>query len=84
VQVDDFLRLSKAARRLGVRPGTLRVWADTGKIAVTWVGRERRFAAADVEAMKVTPGGEPIRLEGRYVRVSGAAGQESSLAGQEA
>lgn len=63
---------------------TPRVWADTGKIPVAWVGRERRFAGADVEAMRVTPGGERLRLEGLYVRVSGAAGQESSLAAQEA
>ncbi len=62
---------------------TFRVWADAGKVPVIWVGRERRFAAG-VEAMKVTPGSEPIRLEGRYVRVSGAAGQESLLAAPEA
>lgn len=48
------------------------------------VGRERRFADADVEAAKVTPGGERIRREDRYVRVSGIRGQESSLAAQEA
>jgi putative resolvase len=64
---------------------TLRLWADAGKIPVTWVGRERRFASADVEAMKVAAGGgERVRLEGLYVRVSGSAGQESSLAAQEA
>lgn len=80
----DLLRLSMAARRLGIHPVTLRLWADTGKIPVVWVGRERRFAAVDVEAMKVTPGGERIRLEGLYVRVSGAREQDLSLAAQEA
>jgi predicted site-specific integrase-resolvase len=51
---------------------------------VTWVGRERRFSSVDVEAMKVTAGdGDRIRLEGLYVRVSGATGQESSLEAQE-
>lgn len=46
---------------------------------MVWVGRERRFADADVEAMKVTPGGGQIGLKGLYVRVSGATGPESSL-----
>jgi excisionase family DNA binding protein len=64
---------------LGVHPATLRSWADSGKIPVTWVGRERRFSSVDVEAMKVTAGGGRVRLEGLYVRVSGSAGQESSL-----
>ena len=82
--MNDLLRLAKAAKRLGIHPVTLRIWADSGKIPVTWVGRERRFAEADVEAMKVTPAGKRLRLEGLYVRVSGATGQESSLAAQEA
>jgi excisionase family DNA binding protein len=80
----ELLRLSKAAKRLGVHPVTLRLWADSGKISVTWVGRERRFSSVDVESMKVTAGGgDRIRLEGLYVRVSGSAGQESSLEAQE-
>jgi putative resolvase len=57
VWVDDLLRLSKAARRLEIHPVRLRVWADTGEDPVVWAGRERRFAAPDVEAMKVTPDG---------------------------
>jgi len=81
----EFLRLSMAAKRLGVHPVTLRLWADSGKIPVTWVGRERRFSSVDVEAMKVTTGDrDRIRLEGLYVRVSGSAGQEWSLEAQEA
>jgi len=61
------------------------LWADSGKIPVTWVGRERRFSSVDVEAMKVTAGdGGRLRLEGLYVRVSGSTGQESSLEAQEA
>jgi len=81
-----LLRLSRTARRLGVHPVTLRLWADSGKIPVIWVGRERRFSSDDIDAMKV-PGGEGVerpRLEGLYVRVSGATGQESSLDAQEA
>ncbi|MFF1570132.1 helix-turn-helix domain-containing protein, partial [Streptomyces sp. NPDC058293] len=79
----ELLRLSKAAKCLGVHPVTLRLWADSGKIPVTWVGRERRFSSTDVEAMKVSTGGERVRLEGLYVRVSGSSGQESSLEAQE-
>ncbi|WP_089009157.1 IS607 family transposase [Micromonospora viridifaciens] len=79
----ELLRLAKAAKRLGVHPVTLRLWADSGKIPVTWVGRERRFSSIDVEAMKVSTGGERVRLEGLYVRVSGSSGQESSLEAQE-
>lgn len=60
----------------------LRLWADSGKIPVTWVGRERRFSSVDVEAMKVTSGGDRLRLEGLYVRVSGSSGQDSSLGAQ--
>ncbi|MGI5144538.1 MULTISPECIES: IS607 family transposase [unclassified Streptomyces] len=79
----ELLRLSKASKRLGVHPVTLRLWTDSGKIPVTWVGRERRFSSIDVEAMKVFTGGERVRLEGLYVRVSGSHGQESSLQAQE-
>jgi excisionase family DNA binding protein len=79
----ELLRLSRAAKRLGVHPVTLRLWADSGKIPVTWVGRERRFSSVDVEAVKVSTGGERVRLEGLYVRVSGSSGQESSLDTQE-
>jgi putative resolvase len=82
----ELLRLSRAARRLGVHPVTLRLWADSRKIPVTWVGRERRFSSDDIDAMKV-PGGKGTdrpQLEGLYVRISGTTGQESSLEAQEA
>ena len=81
----ELLRLSKAAKRLGVHPMTLRQWAIDGKIPFTLVGRERRFSSVDVENMK--RGGGPAdsrpRREVLYVRVSGSSGQESSLAAQE-
>jgi excisionase family DNA binding protein len=83
----ELLRLSRAAKRLGVHPVTLRLWADSGKIPVTWVGRERRFSFDDVEAMQQVPGGGGagrVRLEGLYVRVSGAVGRESWLDAREA
>jgi putative resolvase len=82
----ELLRLSRAAKRLGIHPVTLRLWADSGKIPVTWVGRERRFSSSDIDAVKI-PSGESAqrpRLEGLYVRVSGTTGQESSLEAQEA
>jgi predicted site-specific integrase-resolvase len=81
----EFLRLSRAAKRPGVHPVTLRLRADSGRIPVTWAGRERRFSSDDVEAVKV-PGEsvDRVRMEGLYVRVSGTTGQESSLDAQEA
>jgi excisionase family DNA binding protein len=82
----ELLRMSKAAKRLGIHPMTLRQWALDGKIPFTWVGRERRFSSVDVENMK--RGGDSTtarsRLELLYVRVSGSSGQESSLEAQEA
>ncbi|MFF4690076.1 IS607 family transposase [Streptomyces sp. NPDC001307] len=82
----ELLRMSKAAKRLGIHPMTLRQWAIDGKIPFTWVGRERRFSSLDVENMKCgsdTSIPRP-RLELLYVRVSGSSGQESSLEAQEA
>ncbi|GLY91453.1 IS607 family transposase ISTko2 [Actinoallomurus iriomotensis] len=78
--------MSKAAKRLGIHPMTLRQWANDGKIPFTWVGRERRFSSVDVENMKR---GSDLatsrpRREVLYVRVSGSSGQESSLEAQEA
>jgi putative resolvase len=90
----EMLRTAAAARRLGIHPATLRHWADTGRIPVAWVGRERRFSTADVQALmripdratdpgpSAGPGAE--RREALYTRVSGSTGQESSLAAQEA
>jgi predicted site-specific integrase-resolvase len=81
----ELLRLSVAARRVGLHPDTLRAWADAGKVEVVWVGRERRFPCLALEGLVV---GDvmPVRerREALYVRVSGRTGQESSLAAQEA
>ncbi|MFD8034407.1 helix-turn-helix domain-containing protein [Streptomyces sp. NPDC059717] len=60
----EFLRLSKAAKRLGVHPVTLRLWTDSRKIPVTWVGREHRFFSIDVEAMKVSTSGGHVPCSG--------------------
>jgi excisionase family DNA binding protein len=69
-----------------INPVTLRRLADDGKIPVTWVGNERRFSTTDLDAFMGRPGGpqDGERLEGLYVRVSGASGQETSVAAQEA
>lgn len=77
--------MSKAAKRLGVHPMTLRQWALDGKIPFVWVGRERRFSSVDVENMKRGSNSSATRprLELLYARVSGSSGQESSLEAQE-
>ena len=49
----ELLRLSKAAKRLGIQTMTLRQWAIDDKIPFTWVGRERRFSSVDVESMEL-------------------------------
>jgi putative resolvase len=81
----ELLRLSKAAKRLGIHPMTLRQWAVDGKIPFSWVGRERRFSSVEVENMKrgSDSAASRPRLELLYVRVSGSNGQESSLVAQE-
>jgi excisionase family DNA binding protein len=81
-----MLRVSVAAKRVGIHPQTLRLWADEGRVPVVWVGRERRFREADVDALIAAAAAEPesvVRREALYVRVSGTTGQETSLAGQE-
>ncbi|MEQ4724575.1 IS607 family transposase [Nonomuraea sp. B19D2] len=82
-----LLRLAAAAKRLGVHPTTLRLWADQGQIRFVWVGRsqpERRFEEADLDAFAgVAAAPVRERVEVAYVRVSDTAGQESSLAAQE-
>ncbi|WP_323187314.1 IS607 family transposase [Streptomyces sp. NBC_00124] len=81
----ELLRMSKAAKRLGIHPMTLRQWALDGKIPFAWVGRERRFSSVDVENMKRGSNFSTSRprLELLYVRVSGSSGQESFLEAQE-
>ncbi|GGJ40309.1 IS607 family transposase [Streptomyces brasiliensis] len=78
--------MSRAAKRLGLYPMTLRQWAIDGKIPFTWVGRERRFSWVDVENLKRGSDSSTARsrLELLYVRVSGSSGRGSSLEVQEA
>ncbi|MFC3576484.1 IS607 family transposase [Streptomyces yaanensis] len=79
----ELLRLAVAARRVGVHPGTLRLWANEGRVPVVWVGRERRFSIEALDAL-MGSAASAVRREALYVRVSGTSGQESSLAAQEA
>ncbi|MHB9862116.1 IS607 family transposase [Streptomyces sp. YIM S03343] len=79
----ELLRLAVAARRVGVHPGTLRLWANEGRVAVVWVGRERRFSVGALDTLTGSTASAE-RREALYVRVSGTGGQESSLAAQEA
>ncbi|MGI5238074.1 IS607 family transposase [Dactylosporangium sp. CA-139066] len=78
-----MLRLSVAAQRLGIHPQTLRLWADSGRVPVVWVGSERRFREADLDAFLGAVATPSTRREVLYVRVSGTSGQETSLATQE-
>jgi excisionase family DNA binding protein len=48
-----WLSLDEAAKRLNVHPGTLRGWADRGRIrTIRTPGGHRRFSEADVSAMR--------------------------------
>ncbi|WP_285560136.1 IS607 family transposase [Actinoplanes regularis] len=85
-----MLRVSAAAKRVGIHPQTLRQWADEGRVPFVRVGAERRFREADLDALIGSPTTVPsaatsvVRREALYIRVSGTAGQETSVAGQEA
>ncbi len=47
-----WLSLDEAAKRLNVHPGTLREWADKGRIpSIRTPGGHRRFSESDVSAM---------------------------------
>src|SRR5215471_7702785 len=79
----SLLRVGPAAEYIGVHPVTLRRWADEGRVAVRWVGRERRFDLAVLDALIGHADQQRPRREALYVRVSGSTGQESSLVAQE-
>jgi excisionase family DNA binding protein len=51
--MSDLLRVSQAAKVLGVHPQTLRQWANEGVIAeVRTAGGHRRFERSAVEALR--------------------------------
>jgi excisionase family DNA binding protein len=79
---EGYLRVGVAAKILGLHPQTIRRWEREGKLACIRVGprNERRFARADVERLRR---GDVTRRVALYLRASGSAGQETSLASQE-
>ncbi len=79
----SLLRLGPAAEYVGVHPVTLRRWANEGRVAIRWVGRERRFDSAVLDALIGHVDEQRPRREAWYVRVSATTGQESSLVAQE-
>ena len=50
IMSDEWLRLSQVAKVMGVHPGTVRVWADLGRLPVHRTqGGHRRFLRSEVE-----------------------------------
>ena len=78
----ELLRLSVAARRVGVHLGTLRLWANEGEVPVVWVERERRCLISALDAL-TGAAGSGGRRAAWSVRVSRTgSGREASLAWQ--
>ena len=46
--IDQWATVDDAARDVGVRPGTIRVWVTRGKVAVMIHGAHRWVSLADV------------------------------------
>ncbi len=59
---ETWLSLSRAAAFLGVHPGTLRLWADQGKVPVQRTpGGHRRFHRSDLEAVLAAGGQQQVQ-----------------------
>ncbi len=57
VNAQQLLTISEAARRIGVHPNTLRVWADKGIVRhVKLPSGYRRFPAEEVERLRTEMG----------------------------
>ena len=69
----ELLRLAVAAGRVGMRPGTLRLWANEGRVAVVWAGRERRFSIGALDALTGSAASAERCEALLYARVSGAS-----------
>jgi excisionase family DNA binding protein len=66
--INDWLTLAQAAELLGVHPGTLRHWSDTGKIPVhRTAGKHRRYRRSEIELWALT------------ARQSNATGQDNFI-----
>ena len=88
---EELLTVGHAAGICGVSKGTLRKWADSGKVPFVTINSrgDRRFSPTALRAALSIPEPEssttPSPTQAAlYVRVSGSTGQESSLANQEA
>ncbi|MEE4275577.1 MAG: GAF domain-containing protein, partial [Thermoleophilia bacterium] len=69
----DWLRLTEAARLLGVSQSTLRRWSDTGQLACyRSAGGHRRYRRADVEAALAAQGEAPSDERGAAARAGPA------------
>lgn len=72
---ETWLSLSRAAAFLGVHPGTLRLWADQGKVPVQRTpGGHRRFRRSDLEAILTAGNWEQVQA-GLHVVVYNALGR---------
>ncbi len=47
---ESLLNVEEAATFLGVRPGTVYLWAETGRIPSYKIGNLRRFRLSELEA----------------------------------
>ncbi len=57
---ENLLKISDAAKRLGISPGTLRGYADKGMIpVVTLPSGHRRFRIVDVQRLREDMGIDP-------------------------
>ena len=70
-----LLKITDAAKQLGIHPDTLRRWANSGKVKVAGYtpGNQRLFRLSDFEALGVSPTSRPINKTKptiAYARVS--------------
>ncbi len=70
-----LMKITDAAKHLGIHPDTLRRWAKTGKVKVAGFtpGKQRLFDLNDFEELGVTPTSRPITIQRPtvcYARVS--------------
>lgn len=70
-----LLKITKAAKHLGIHPDTLRRWANSGKVKVAGYtpGKQRLFRLSDFDELGVSPTSRPIQKNKKtiaYARVS--------------
>jgi excisionase family DNA binding protein len=66
---ESLLTVGQAAAFLGLRPGTVYLWAETGRISSYKVGTRRRFRLSELEAhLKAHREGPDAMPEGKRRR----------------